>query len=120
MKRAAVALLRQPLCLNKRAQGEAMAEFIFSKRITVDVILDSEADAGIRKIWKKVEGDIALTTNASCIMHEACTETEQAIIIATSGCGTLSEKLEQRFQKLRHLRGQWETGQQDAGRGFHH
>lgn len=83
-------------------------EFIFSKETPVKVILDSQADSGIRRVWEKVSKDICSVTGTVCrdsLEGEACA---QAVLVGTSG-QELAARLEGRVPELKNLRGKWES-----------
>lgn len=86
-----------------------MVHFEFTKKKRIDVIFDAQTASGISKIWSKVEKDIRDTTGAACEVREMGTKSEQAVVVATVGCGTLPDVLEERIPELGRLRGKWES-----------
>ncbi len=81
----------------------------FSRGETIHVILDTQADIGIRRIWEKVAKDIQDTTGAQCVLAvpgEACA---QAVLVGTFGSGAFADKLAERVPQLTQLAGKWEA-----------
>lgn len=86
-----------------------MVHFEFTKKKRVGVIFDAQTASGVSKIWSKVEKDIRDTTGAECEVREMGEKSEQAVVVATVGCGTLPDVLEKRIPELGALRGKWES-----------
>ncbi|MBQ0000558.1 MAG: glycosyl hydrolase 115 family protein [Clostridiales bacterium] len=85
-----------------------MQRIEFTGNTRISVIMDPAADSGIHKIWKKVEKDIYNVTKAVCEEKEMGTKAEQAILIATIGCGELPEIMMEKVPEMRSLAGKWE------------
>ncbi len=81
----------------------------FSGGETIHVILDPQADAGIRRVWEKVAKDIRDTTGANCILSDPGEACRQAILVGTAGNGAFAKELQERIPQLLELEGKWEA-----------
>lgn len=85
-----------------------MAYLKFSKDTTINIILDAQAGPGICRIREKVAKDIRETTGA-CVQCGAEGGSNQAVLAATLGEGTLADTLTERIPELKTLAGRWES-----------
>lgn len=86
-----------------------MAELKLNKKEELYLILEEQAQSGIRKIMNKVEKDLEQTTKVRCIQSEPGAAAPQAVLAATVGEGALAAALEERIPQLKKLAGQWES-----------